>query len=198
MVTAHQRHLTAEEYLSIERRAAAKSEFLDGEMFAMAGASFAHVEIVGNLFVGLQNALKNGSRRPLMSDLRVEVERTGLFTYPDVSVLCGEPRFHDSKNDTLLNPTVLFEVLSQSTEAYDRGKTFHHYRQIESLQVYVLVSQDLPLVESYRRQGENWVLTEFRGLEATLRIEELGVAIPLREIYDRIEFPPPEPPERGS
>jgi Uma2 family endonuclease len=184
--------MTAQEYLELERLAPTKSEFHDGSMFAMAGASKQHVRITTNLTVHLGGQLSGGPCEPFVADMRVAVERTGLYTYPEIAVVCGEAQFLDDQNDTLLNSTVLFEVLSRSTESYDRGRKFAHYRQIESLQAYVLVAQDEPLVECFIRQGEIWALTDFRGLDATLRVEPIGVAIPLRDIYARVEFPPPE------
>ena len=124
-----------------------------------------------------------------MSDVRVFVGRTGLYTYPDVVAVCGERQFLDAEVDTLLNPTLIGEILSPSTESYDRGKKFGHYRQLASLQEYVLVSQDQVLVERFTRQGDEWLLTEFNSLDDTLRLASIGCEIPLREIYARISFP---------
>jgi Uma2 family endonuclease len=118
--------------------------------------------------------------------MRVRVAAAGLYTYPDGVVVCGGPRFDDEQEDTLLNPTVLIEVLSPSTEAYDRGDQFAYYRGLESLKEYVLVAQDRILVEQYVREGEQWVLTELRDLDAALVLPSIGGEVPLREIYDRV------------
>src|SRR5215467_426665 len=134
--------LTPEQYLEIERKAEYKSEYYNGEMFAIAGPSLAHVFLVDNLTWELRRQLQGGPCRTASNDLRVFIPATGLFTYPDVVILCGEPRVRDSYLDTLLNPTVLVEVLSPSTEAYDRGLKFEHYQSIDTLREYVLVSCD--------------------------------------------------------
>jgi len=124
-----------------------------------------------------------------MSDMRVRVSPTGLFTYPDVVAVCGDARFLDDKRDTLLNPTTIVEVLSKSTESYDRGDKFMNYRRLESLREYVVVSQAKVLVERFTRQRDDWLLTEFRKLDETLRLASIDCAVPLREIYARIQFP---------
>src|SRR5207302_572820 len=134
--------LSPQEYLARERLADFRSEFYRGEMFTMAGGSPRHSLIKTNLLGELRNALKGRPCTAYDSDLRIRVSATGLYTYPDASVLCGELQFDDEHRDTVLNPALLAEVLSDSTEAYDRGKTFTHYRQIVSLQEYLLVSQD--------------------------------------------------------
>jgi len=192
MATAPQPKLTADEYLEIELATPTKNEFFDGEMFAMSGGSTSHVRITTSITRLLGNQLADSPCEPFMSDQRVEVQRTGLYTYPDLTVVCGTPEYRDPKTNTLVNPTVIIEVLSPSTETYDRGKKFAHYRLIPSLQVYVLVSQDQPLIECFHRHGETWNLVIAEGLDATLKIEEIDVKIPLREIYARVEFPPEE------
>src|ERR1044071_3578846 len=131
--------LTEEEYLRLERAAEFKSEYFDGELFAMAGGTRAHSLISANLTGELRAVLKNTKWVTYNADLRIKTEATGLYTYPDVSIVCGEQRFLDNEQDTLLNPTVVVEVLSDSTEAYDRGKKFEHYRQVPSLREYLLV-----------------------------------------------------------
>ena len=137
MATQPKTHLTPEQYLEIERKAEFKSEYYQGEMFAMSGASYPHIGIVANAVASLHQQLRRGPCRPLSNDMRVRVTATGLYTYPDVVVVCGEPRFLDDTFDTLLNPTVIIEVLSESTEAYDRGQKFEQYRSLESLAEYV-------------------------------------------------------------
>ena len=127
------------------------------------------------------------------SDLRILVDQTGLYTYPDASIVCGPLELSDGQPDVVLNPTVLFEVLSDSTEAYDRGQNFGNYRQIESLREFVLVSQKEILVERYLRNSDNtWTLTESRGLDSTLALTSVGITIALREIYDKVDFSKPE------
>jgi Uma2 family endonuclease len=181
--------LTAQEYLEIERAASFKSEFHDGEMFAMAGGTPVHSLIGANLARELGNKLHGKKCVPYNADLRILVERTGLYTYPDLSVFCG-PIQLGAGDDTVTNPTLLVEVLSPSTEAYDRGQKFLHYRQIPSLQEYLLVSQSEPLLELFTRQsGGEWVLRQASGLDARLEIPTLEIAIELAEIYAHVQFP---------
>ncbi len=179
---------TVEEYLAGERRAEHRNEFLGGEIFAMAGASFRHNTIVANVVGELRERLRGGPCRPVASDQRVQVRATGLNTYPDVVVVCGEPEFTDDHLDTLLNPTLLVEVLSPSTEAYDRGEKFAHYRRLESLTDYLLVSQDTLRVEHYARQGNHWVLSEADTPEAVIPLTTLGCELPLAGVYERVDF----------
>lgn len=178
--------LTPEEYLALERKADVRSEYDNGYMYAMSGASRKHKLAAGNLFREISTQLKGRPCEAYTGDMRVQVDVTGLFSYPDVTVVCGERRFLDREVDTLLNPTVIVEVLSPSTEAYDRGAKFAHYRRLTSLREYVLVAQDTVLVERYSRQGEDWLLTELSRLDDVLRLESIGCHVPLREIYDRV------------
>jgi Uma2 family endonuclease len=180
---------TPQEYLALERRAEFKSEYLNGVIVAMAGASREHILITGNISQEIRNKLRHRPCETYSSDMRVLVNRTGLYTYPDVIVVCGEPRFEDKVVDTLLNPTVIVEVFSPKTESYDRGKKFGHYRRLESLEEYVLVAQDEVLVERYLRRGDEWALTELRHVDDTLSLTSIDCHVPLREIYARIEFP---------
>jgi Uma2 family endonuclease len=183
--------LTEAEYLQLERRAETKSEFFDGEMFAMAGGTSFHSLIAANLLAQLITKLKTSDCIAYTSDLRVKIEATGLLTYPDVSVVCGPQRFLDEHHDTLLNPTLLVEVLSDSTEAYDRGKKFEHYRQIPTCREYLLISQKEPRIEQFIRQANGeWILKEAAGLEAELKLPSLGIVLPLAEVFANIEFPP--------
>src|SRR5438876_6356830 len=176
--------LTPAEYLAIERKAEYKSEFYRGEMFAMAGATEEHCLIKDNLAGEARNQLKGGPCRVVTSDLRVKVDPTGLYTYPDVVIYCERPQFEDKVLDTLLNPRAIVEVLSESTEAYDRGDKFRHYRQISSLQEYVLAAQDRPLVERHVRQpGGSWLMTEFAGLDGVLEFASVPARVPLVEVY---------------
>jgi Uma2 family endonuclease len=187
---------TPEQYLALERKAAYKSEYLHGRIYAMSGASRAHNLIALNIGSELRAQLKGRPCETYVGDMRVQVSLTGLYTYPDVSVACDEIRFEDAHNDTLLNPIVLIEVLAPSTEAYDRGDKFAHYRRLESLQEYVLIAQDKCRVERYLRQGDQWLLTEISDSDATLAMTTIACDIPLKEIYARVTFP--EEPERES
>ncbi len=182
---------TPAEYLSLERKADFKSEYFDGFITAMAGASPEHNLIAVNLTGEIRSQLKNRPCRVFMSDMRVLVNRTGLYTYPDVVAVCGEPLFQDDKRDTLVNPTMIVEVLSPSTESYDRGAKFAHYRRLETLHEYVLVAQDEMRVERYTRRGDDWLLTEFTKPGDSLRLASIDFAVPLSEIYAKITFPGP-------
>ena len=154
-------HYTPEEYLALERQAPCKSEYYAGEIFAMAGASRWHDLTVTNVLRELSLQLKGQPCTTYPSDMRVKVSPTGLYTYPDVIVVCGEAQFEDHQQDTLLNPTLIVEVLSESTEAYDRGGKFTHYRKLPSLVEYVLITQTKPHIEHYVRQSDNrWLLAE--------------------------------------
>jgi Uma2 family endonuclease len=184
------RTYTPEEYLTMEREAEYKSEYLDGHIYAMAGASREHNLIVAGLLREMGIQIKGRRCEAYPSDMRVQVHDRNFYfyTYPDVIVTCGEPTFSDTKMDTLTNPTVLFEVLSPSTEAYDRGRKFELYRKIESLQEYVLVAQDRAFVEHYVRRGTKWELSDLSGLDGSLKLESIQCELALRDIYDKVEF----------
>ena len=186
---AVQSHLTPDEYLAFERKATIKSEYLDGQMYAMSGATRAHNLVCGNVFGELRNQLRESACEIYSNDMRVKVSSAGLYTYPDVLVVCDEPRFEDDTFDTLLNPTALFEILSPSTEAYDRGAKFGYYRQLDSMQEYTLVSQDCMRVEHYLRQRNQWILTEFSNPEDVVHLASINCELPLREIYAKVKFP---------
>ncbi|MEZ6056632.1 MAG: Uma2 family endonuclease [Planctomycetaceae bacterium] len=184
--------LSPEEYLRRERLAEFKSEFYRGETFATTGASRRHNLVAGNIYAAVHTQLRDGDCEAYGSDMRVHIAATGLYTYPDITIACGQPKFVDGVLDTLLNPKVLFEVLSDSTEKYDRGVKSGHYRQIESLQEYVLVSQNEPRVEVYeRRDAGTWLLKEATKLGESITIESLGVTLPLEEVYRRVTFAEP-------
>ena len=200
---AAQTRLTPEEYIAFERKALPdaeiiRHEYINGELIAMSGASRAHNLITGNIFGELRALLRGSRCETYMSDMRVSTQPTASYFYPDVVVVCEEPRFEDDVFDTLLNPIILVEVLSSSTEAYDRGEKFAHYRQLASLQEYVLVAQDKVLVEHYRRQekqgtasvtGKDWIFTDFQELEESLPLTSIHCELSLREIYERVTFP---------
>jgi len=182
--------LTPEQYLEIEREAEYKSEYYQGEMFAMAGAQEAHNLLVANLVAGLHQQLRSRPCRVYPSDMRVRVSATGLYTYPDVVVVCGEPRFLDEQQDTLLNPSLVVEVLSPSTEAYDRGRKSEHYRLIESLGEYLLVASDRLHADLYTRQPDGrWLLTSAGRLEDSLDLESAGCRLALVDLYEKVGLP---------
>jgi Uma2 family endonuclease len=181
--------LSPQEYLARERLADVRSEYYRGEMFVMAGGSPRHSLIKTNLTTALCSALKGRPCTAYDSDLRIRVAATGLYTYPDASVICGELQFDDEERDTVLNPTLLAEVLSDSTEAYDRGKKFDHYRQLPSLKEYLLVSQDCPKVERFARNPDGtWTLTIASGLDQSLDLPSIGVRLSLAEVFDKVDF----------
>ena len=180
-----QTHFTPEEYITQERKALHKSEYLNGQIFAMSGASRAHSLITSNISNSLYNQLVGSDCEVHSSDMRVQPSPIAYF-YPDVVVACGEPRFEDDVFDTLLNPIVIVEVLSPSTAAYDRGEKFSHYRQLTSLRDYILVSQHRCCVEHHWRQDRQWKHTEFWALEDVLPLTSIGCQIPLRDIYRRV------------
>ena len=181
--------LTEAEYLEIERAADFKSEFFEGEMFAMAGGTPQHSLIATNLAREFGNRLLNNRCVPYNADLRIKIEAAGLCTYPDLSVICGPLQFAAGTDDTVVNPTVLVEVLSDSTEAHDRGKKFEHYRRIPTLQEYLLVSQKEPRIEQFIRQpDDHWLLVEAAGLEKSLELPSLRITIALAEIFLKVNF----------
>ena len=181
-------YLTPRQYLAIERKSEIRHEYHRGEVFAMAGASREHNLVALNIASDFRNQLRDRPCEVYISDMRVRVEATGLYTYPDVVVACGEPRFEDDEVDTLLNPTLIVEVLSPSTEAYDRGKKFLQYRTIPSLSDYVMVAQDEVRVEHYLRQDDRWVLIELNRPDQTFVAESLGCTMRVSEIYRKVEF----------
>ncbi len=201
---ATKQRLTPEEYLAIENASEDKSEYYDGEMYAMSGGSFTHSVIAANIGGELYNRLRGGSCRPLSSDMRVQVPSTHLYTYPDVSVVCGAPQFAANSANTLINPILVAEVLSPSTEGYDRTTKFWHYQKIETLRDYILAAQDTPRVEHFFRQTgsqlpEPWLYTVYEGLDTILRLPSLNIELPLRAIYGHVSFEkPPESPADDS
>ena len=191
---AAQTHLTPEEYIAFERKFLPDSEivrheYMDGEIIPMPGASLAHNLITGNIFVELYTRLRGRGCLVLANDMRISIPTARSYFYPDLGVVCEEPRFEDDVFDMLLNPIVVVEVLSPSTEAYDRGEKFAHYRQLPSLQEYILVAQNRVLVEHYRRQEKQWVLTDFRTLDEILPLPSIQCELPLQQIYERVTFP---------
>jgi Uma2 family endonuclease len=183
---------TPEEYLEVERAAEIKSEYYDGQMFAMSGGTLPHSLIGGNLIAAMKLALRGKKCNVATADLRIRISPRGPFVYADLSVYCGEPELADNYRDTLLNPTVVFEVLSKSSEGHDRGHKFSQYRKIPSLREYVLVSQTEPRIEVFLRQPEGkWILTEFVGMDAVCRLASLDCSIPLETVYDGVGLESP-------
>jgi len=194
---AKRNYITPEEYLARERLAETKSEYYDGQIWplgepirGMAGTTRVHNLISGNLFREISSQLKDRPCETYIGDIRVRGKPGDSHTYPDVVVVCGDPRFEDDQLDTLSNPDVIIEVLSPSTEAWDRGGKFHYYQQVASLKEYVLVSQDRRLVESYTRQGDQWLLRTWNRSEESLRLTSVVCEIPLREIYFMVALDP--------
>jgi Uma2 family endonuclease len=180
---------TAAEYLALERAATlGRSEFINGQIYAMSGASREHNLISGNVFGEIRNQLRGRPCEAYMNDMRVRVNVTGAYLYPDVVVVCGEPRFEDASVDTLTNPTVIIEVLSPSTEGFDRGGKFAHYRRLASLQEYVLIAQDRVSVERFVRRGEEWVLSEATEQSATILLAAIDCRLALADVYEKVSF----------
>ena len=183
-------YLTPEQYLTLERTAACKSEYWRGEVFAMAGASPTHALIVSNIVAALHGQLRRRPCNVYSTDLRMKVQASGLYTYPDVIVVCGALQFDDGHQDTLLNPTLIVEVLSESTQDYDRGGKFAQYRKIFSFAEYVLVAQDECHVEHFVKQAHTgWLLSETNRLEDALTLSSIECHLPLSDIYEKVQFP---------
>ena len=192
MATLPKTYLTPEQYLEIERKAEFKSEYYQGEMFAMAGAREPHNLIVFNVATALGPQLRNRPCRAYVADMRVRVNATGLYTYPDVTAVCAEPQFLDENRDTLLNPSLIVEVLSPSTEAYDRGRKFEHYRSVESVTEYLLLSSERVSAELYTRQPDGrWLLTAANHLEDSLDLQSVGAHLSLADLYEKVDLTPP-------
>jgi len=179
---------TPEQYLEIEREAERKNEYLNGEIFAMGGASPRHVLIVTNIVSELRTQLKERPCSVFSTYLRVRVRPDGLYTYPDVVVLCGSPQYHDSRNDTLTNPTLIVEVLSKSTKNYDRGEKFEQYRAMDSFREYMLVAQDRPHIEHFVRPPDStWLFSETSSLDHSILLPAIGCQLKVREVYDKVD-----------
>ena len=183
---AAQTILTPEEYIALERKATLKSEYLNGEILAMSGASNAHNLITLDIATEINIQLRGGECLVYASDMRVKTSSTSAYFYPDIVVVCGEPQFEDHVFDTLLNPILVIEVLSPSTETYDKGEKFAHYQEITSLQEYILVSQNRIRVEHHRLIKTQWVQTEFYRPEDVLPLVSIGCELGLQDIYRRV------------
>ncbi len=179
-----------EDYLAVERASAdVRHEYVEGQAFAMTGGSYEHSLITANLAGELRQQLKSGPCVVLSSDMRIRIETADACAYPDVSVLCGDPVFHDQRRDVLTNPTLIAEVLSPSTEAYDRGGKFARYRQLPSLRHYLLIAQDRIAVDCFTRQADGrWLLEAFADADAVMALEGPDCRLCVRELYDRVVF----------
>jgi Uma2 family endonuclease len=179
--------ISEEEYLELERKALHKSEFFKGEVFQMAGATKEHNAIVAALLAEIYAFLKSKSCKVYPSDLRVHNFTNTLYTYPDVTVVCGKEEYHDDKFDTLLNPTVIFEVLSEATEDYDSGTKFKLYRSIPSLQNYVLISSTEYAAEVYTRSNDNWILSTAKDKGGNIYISAIDYNLALIDVYAQVD-----------
>lgn len=183
-------YITPEEYLALEDKADYKSEYFNGEIFAMAGSTPEHDHLIDDFMSNVYRQVEEGPCETFTGNMRVKVSPTGLYTYPDGSVVCGEARFEGGAVKSLLNPIMVLEVLSASTEAYDRGGKFAHYKTIYSLVYYVLVTTDRPCVEVFTRQNDqDWLYREITGLDGRVDLPEIGCHLSMSRIYRRIQFP---------
>ncbi len=183
----HDRLYTLDDYFSVEETAAIKHEYYDGEIFAMTGASLNHNRVAANIFTALSIALRDRPCDVFTSDMRIATS-SKLYTYPDVSIFCDPVELTKDKYDTAMNPTILVEVLSKSTQKYDRGQKFDQYKSISSLLDYVLIEQHQVLVEHFRLTDREWTRREYRKLTDTLDLSSVGFQVSLAEIYRRVEF----------
>lgn len=180
--------MTIERYFSTERESLERHEYINGVMYAMAGGTPRHSEVTVNVGTAIKTRLRGSGYKTYNGDLRIFNRDTISVFYADISVICGEPILSALDNNTVINPLVIVEVLSPSTEAYDRGAKFAHYKRLETLQVYVLVAQDQPRIQTYTRNGDEWTPANFAGLDSVLEIEALKLTAPLREIYEGVHF----------
>ena len=189
MNTAEKKTLTEEEYLELERTSDVKHEYYNGEIFAMSGGTANHSRISTNLGHDLLDALRGKDCDVFNGDLKVHIQAADAFVYPDVSIVCGEVNFHENNQHTILNPTVIFEVLSESTERFDRGSKFRKYQTIPSLKEYVLVDQWELQIDIFRPSSDGkWEWEGFSGLESFAHLESLGIKLLLKNVYYRVEF----------
>jgi Uma2 family endonuclease len=183
--------MTEEEYLAQERVNAFKSEFFNGEVFAMAGASINHNVIKDNLIGDLHGKLAGAGCRTLSSDQRLKVNQTGLYTYPDIMIVCEKPERAEADSETIVNPQVIIEVLSDKTESYDRYEKFEHYKRLSSVREYVLVAQNRIGLERYLRNAEGaWIIQTFTQADETFSFASVPVNVKIADIYSGVEFPP--------
>ncbi|GAB4457203.1 MAG: Uma2 family endonuclease [Armatimonadaceae bacterium] len=199
MVTQPIRRYTADEYLEMEETAEYRSEYFQGQIFAMAGATREHGIINLNVAALLLAQLRGGECRPFANDMRVKITETGLYTYPDVVVVCGNQEYEGGRGTTLLNPVLIIEVLSVSMEAYERGEKFQHYRQIPTLYEYLLISQNQQRIERYSRNPQgNWALDEVTGETGELALHSVPARLTLEAVYDGVSRNTTEMPHRPT
>ncbi|RIK39477.1 MAG: hypothetical protein DCC55_17965 [Chloroflexi bacterium] len=180
---------TPEEYLALEESAEHRSEYYQGQICAMAGGTFNHEVIAGNFYAALHRYALNGKCVAFTSNMRLLVERRGLYTYPDAMLVCGKPQFAPNRTDVILNPLILVEVLSKSTRAYDRGDKFEFYRSIPTFQDYVMVDQDRVFIEYYHKLGaQRWVLTEIDDPATVLTLQSIKLDIPVSQLYNQVDW----------
>jgi Uma2 family endonuclease len=195
MSTLSKPYLTPEQYLAMERKAEFKSEYYQGEMFAMSGARRTHNLIAVNAVASLHQQLRGRPCEAYSNDMRVWVTSEDLYTYPDLIIVCGEPKFSDNTFDTLLNPTVIVEILSESTEAYDRGQKFKLYRSLDSLAEYLLISSQQVSAELFTRQPDGlWMLNAKSSPEDSIELKSVDCRLRLADLYEKVAFSPPQPP----
>lgn len=189
VAVCRQPFITPQEYLALERQATVKSEYIHGQIYAMSGASLRHNQITFNVGGLIYSQLRNKPCQGFSNDMRVKIASENVYTYPDIVVACDKAEYEDAELDTLLEPTLIIEVLSDSTEKYDRGKKFARYQRIESLKEYVLISQDETRIECFTRQADDrWMLSNAEALEDVLQLESIGCVLPLAEVYERVQF----------
>lgn len=185
---AHE-YMTTEQYFTFAETSEGKHEYYRGAVYAMTGGTARHNLIVANIIALLHGQLRATTCRVFPSDLRLKIEQTGLYTYPDVSVICGPIFFSDNRQDTVTNPVVLIEVLSPRTENYDRGRKFEHYRTIETLQEYIVVAQDRVHIEHYVRQDTSrWLFVDFSAINQTVHVGAINCTVPVDIVYENIPF----------
>ncbi|MCI5151332.1 MAG: Uma2 family endonuclease [Candidatus Electrothrix sp. MAN1_4] len=183
--------MSPEEYLNIERRSTHRSEYVDGEMFAMAGATRQHNRISSNLVSEINQHIKSGDCNIYSSDLRVHVPSTGYFTYPDIVITCGKEEWTDTHNDVLVNPLVIIEILSDSTASIDRGKKFEQYRELASFVEYLLIEQRTPHIEQYiLYDAQEWRYRTIRGIDEQIIIQAIDCTLLLCDIYHKVDVLP--------
>lgn len=189
MATQLNTFVSPEEYLAVERESDTKSEYFDGVVYAMTGASINHIRVVTNLAVELATQLRGRRCDVLTNEMKVRLQDSRKFFYPDVTVLCGDPQFHDKRTDIILNPVLVIEVLSPSTEAFDRGAKFQAYQTLDSLNEYVLVAQDKAVIEQFvRRADGKWTYAAAIGLESSLLLPSVECTLNLNAVYDKVDF----------
>ena len=182
-------HMTESKYLAFERASEIKHEYIDGHVYAMSGASESHNIITSNVIAALHSQLRGRSCKTYPSHMKVRTPSTRSYVYPDITVVCAEAQFDDDQRDLLLNPTAIFEVLSSNTERFDRGTKFQRYREIDSLQQYILIAQDRTHIECFTRQDNGlWLFSEAAGMDASLELPAIACTLPLADVYEQVTF----------